>query len=158
MWFGTVGWTKLFCLCVGWRTWHQHLGQPYLSNLDIISTYVFIFLLFSCFDMILMSSILSLAQTFIISDFIMQGFWSITMINPRVMMSLLTAEEKDKRIFILSFEMSLRGMKWNLQCSLSCSSCPLALQSPRNTTRFLLFCFFFSKFRIVWCVRVSIKQ
>lgn len=67
--------------CLWWRTWHQHLGQPYLRNLDIISTYMFIFLLFCCFDIILMSSIPSLAQPFIISIFIMQGFWLIIMIN-----------------------------------------------------------------------------
>lgn len=75
--------TKLFYR-FWWRTCHQQLGQPYLNNLYIINTYtvcMFFIPLISHFDKVLMSSILSLAQNFIISVFIMQRFWSM-MIKP----------------------------------------------------------------------------
>lgn len=65
LWFVTVGWSWNCFGCLWWRTWHQHLGQPYLSILAIVSTYTFFS--FCCFDRILMSSILSLAQPLVIN-------------------------------------------------------------------------------------------
>lgn len=133
-------WSSLDCLW--WRTWCQHLGQPHLSILDIVSSYTFFFLLFCCFDRVLMSSGLSLVQPLLNNIFIIQGFWLIKMINLPFMVIPLTLEVKTNEDYSLSFEMSLKNIKWNLQCSQSSSSCPLALQSPRNTTRYLILFFF----------------
>ena len=149
--------------CSWWRTWHQQLGQPYLNNLDIISTYTF-FLLFCCFDRVLMSSVLSLAQPFIISVFIMQGFWLI-MMNLSAVMNLVEIQFccrcKDKWRWLDSFCLSRWAWgtsQWNLQCSQSCSSCPFGTPVPQKHHQISFYFVFLSRFRIVWCVRVSIKQ
>ena len=110
MWFGTVG--SLNCLdFLWWRTWHQ---QPTIPEYSRYSQYICVFFFssssFGCFDKVLMSSVLSLAQPFIISVFVMLGFWLIIMTNPIVVMNLVEIQfccrSKDKWRWVDSFCLS----------------------------------------------------
>lgn len=127
MWFGTVGSLKVRLTCLWWRTWHQQLGQPYLTNPDISSAYTPFFRMFCCFDRILMSSVLS--HTTVLA----QPFHNQRLHHARVLIdfndepvscdgsgwnsvSLLKYRQMTVAWFILSFKMSLRDIRWNLQC------------------------------------------
>lgn len=151
MWFETFESFKSFdCL-----TCHQQLGLRDLSNWDIISAYTCVLFGFFFSPFLLHWLLFDVLTPFIISVFIMQGFW-LRIINLWVRMNFLQLHCRNKDILFCLSRWALGTWDEIYDVHRGVVAVPWHSSPPETPPD--IFLFFLLRVRIVWCVRVSINN